>query len=222
MKAEQYLWEVYLATLFLNVVALSGAYMQSGKAREVLFGEVHSKFAHCCQCLLGPCLSWSLLFALFIGFICHMTIVCCILPTTPIIVLAYAACDKGGFVLSGLATALELSGMVTSAVEVVVLGDFCKVEQDFSVGITLIITGGIMNVIGQVIVLISATYNYVRVLYQLEILQVDLHDHGDLEKSKLNDDVFLQANYNATTIKDAPSSETSPRQEDMKESPVGA
>lgn len=168
VASEHYLWPIYITTIAFNSVALCVAFADSGKTREYLFGPVHSYIGWIFQLVAGPGLAMIVCVVAFLAFLLHLAIVCAILPSTPIILLAYAACKKGGFVIAGLATALELSGMVGNAFEIVVLGDFCKVQKHFSIGITVLVAGGIMSVVGQVMMLVGATYNHVRLYFHMK------------------------------------------------------
>lgn len=176
VAAEHYLWPIYIATIIFNSISLFVAFADSGKTREYLFGPVSTHIGYYCQIFTGPGLAMVICVVAFFAFILHLAIVCAILPSTPIILLAYAACKKGGFVIAGLATALELSGMVGNAFEIVVLGDFCRVQKHFSVGITVLVSGGIMSVIGQVMVLMGATYNHVRLYAHIRETNQTLYD----------------------------------------------
>eukprot|EP00401_Gymnodinium_catenatum_P033166 CAMPEP_0117572288 /NCGR_PEP_ID=MMETSP0784-20121206/60269_1 /TAXON_ID=39447 /ORGANISM="" /LENGTH=249 /DNA_ID=CAMNT_0005370633 /DNA_START=59 /DNA_END=808 /DNA_ORIENTATION=- len=175
-EAERELWPIYAATLLLNFIALLAAFVASGKTREVCFGYVDSIIVSFCQCLIGPFLSLTILVMSFTFFLVHLAVICVVLPSTPLVVLADAACKKGGFVVSGLAIALQVSGVVedTSAT---LLTDFCRVERDFTRGVGILVAGGIMSVVGQVLLVIGATHNYTRVLGQMHELK-KLHDLG--------------------------------------------
>lgn len=166
---------IFIYTFLTNVFAVAVAIPTTGATRECCFGRTDSCCASFCQCFFGTCALRCAFFFVAIAFLVNFALCIVILPATGLLTIVLGACVAGPTAISGLVKSLGASSWLQGAFNqgVSTITGFCHTNILGASSVYLMGLGCVLCVLGEVILLVTITNNYVRVQLESQLITED-------------------------------------------------